>query len=70
MATLEYITENKTTTFKEGDYVVMHTCGEADFFPGRVWDCRTDSFKDKSGEDVVFLKDFTGSFLCKYLRKA
>lgn len=65
-----YINNNKTDTFKSGDKVVMHNCYEASFKrnKGKVWTCETDSFKDKSNEDVVFLKGFSGSFCCEYLR--
>ncbi len=55
--------------FKEGDKVVMHTCIEADHYDGKIWECRSDSYIDKSGNEVVFLKDFSGSFFCKFLQK-
>jgi hypothetical protein len=31
-----YINENKTSTFKKGDTVVMHSCGEANFYKGNM----------------------------------
>ena len=68
MSTLEFINENKTATFKKGDTVIMHTCSEADFYKSREWVCRTDSYKDRAGQDVVFLEGFSGCFLCEYLQ--
>ncbi|MBI9052497.1 MAG: hypothetical protein JEY96_01685 [Bacteroidales bacterium] len=53
---------------KKGDKVVMHTCGEADHYKGRTWICRSDSFMSKSKHEVVFLKGFSGHFLCEYLQ--
>jgi len=70
MTTDNYISENKTTTLKKGDTVVMHSCGEADFpkYKGKVWTCQTDSFINQSNTEVVFLHNFSGSFLVKYLK--
>jgi hypothetical protein len=68
MTTQEFIDENKTQTFKKGDTVIMHTCGEADFYRGKEWICRTDSYRDRAGQDVVFLEGFTGCFMSKYLK--
>jgi hypothetical protein len=70
MTTDNYINENKTETFKKGDNVVMHSCYEATFpeYNGKIWTCQTDSFKSKSGSDVVFLEGFSGSFSSKYLQ--
>lgn len=58
----------KADTFKKGDFVVMHSCGEANFpqNKGVVWECETDSFIS-SGCEKVFLKGFSGSFSTKYL---
>ena len=69
MTTDSYINENKTATFEKGDKVVMHTCGEADYYKGKVWECQTDSYKDRGGSDVVFLKNFSGCFSTKFLQK-
>jgi hypothetical protein len=58
----------KKKLFK-GDLVVMFGCGEADFFKGKVWTCRDDEFISSSGERVVFLENFSGTFLVNCLRK-
>lgn len=65
-----FINENKTTTFKKGDKVLMHTCGEANFpkYKGKIWTCKTDSYKDRANQDVVFLEGFSGYFSCEYLQ--
>ena len=54
---------------KKGDLCVMHTCGEADMpkYKGKLWTCRTDSYIDKAGQEVVFLEGFSGCFMCDYL---
>lgn len=69
MTTDNYIQENKTETFKKGDKVVMHTCGEASFYKGKIWICQTDSFLDRGKQEVVFLEDFSGYFSAQYLTK-
>jgi hypothetical protein len=53
---------------KVGDKVVMHTCGEAAHYDGKVWTCRTDQFKTSSGSQVVFVEGFSGYFLVEYLQ--
>jgi hypothetical protein len=65
-----FIIENKTTTFKKGNKVVMHTCGEANFpkYKGKIWTCLTDSYLDRGKQDVVFLEGFSGCFSSKYLQ--
>lgn len=70
MTTDNYINENKTSTFKKNDKVVMHSCGEANFpeYKGKLWVCLTDSFLSKCKDDVVFLEDFSGYFLTEYLQ--
>ncbi|AEL24340.1 hypothetical protein [Cyclobacterium marinum] len=68
MTTQEYINNNRTGTFKQGDKVVMHTCAEASHYRGKVWECMTDSYKDRGGSDVVFLNDFSGCFSTKFLQ--
>jgi hypothetical protein len=69
MTTDKYIQENKTETFKKGDKLVIHTCGEASFYKGKIWTCQTDSFLDRGKQEVVFLKDFSGYFSTQYLTK-
>ena len=46
---------------KKGQQVVMHTCMEAEhpIYNGKIWTCKTDSYVDKSNNEVVFLA--TGS---------
>ena len=69
MTTNNYIQENKTETFKKGDKLVMHTCGEASFYKGKIWICQTDSFLDRGKQEVVFLENFSGYFSAQYLTK-
>lgn len=69
MTTDNYINEHKTATFKKGDKVVMHTCGEADHYDGRVWTCQTDSYMNRGGCEVVFLLYFSGCFSTDFLQK-
>lgn len=68
MTTDTYINQNKTNTFKKGDTVVMHSCGEAGFYKGKIWTCLTHSFLDRCNQEVVFLEDFSGYFAVKYLQ--
>jgi len=65
-----YINRNLTPTFTKGDRVVMHTCHEStlDKYKDVVWECQTDSFTAKSGDDVVFLIGFSGYFECEFLK--
>lgn len=53
---------------KKGDKVVMHTCGEAGHYNGKIWTCETDQFAASSGSQVVFLEGFSGYFLTEYLQ--
>lgn len=54
---------------KKGDKVVMHTCLESKGKNlGKVWTCRTDSFKCEAGIEVVFLEGFSGFFYTKFLQ--
>lgn len=70
MASDKYISENKTETFKKGDNVIMVDCYEASFPENKKkFTCQTDSFLDKAKQDVVFLEDYSGYFLTKYLYK-
>ena len=71
MTTDSFINENKTATFKKGDKVVMHTCYEASLpkYNGKIWECQTDSYKDRGGQDVVFLRGFSGCFAAEFLQK-
>lgn len=68
MTTQKYINKNKTNTLKKGDKVIMINCGEANFYKGKIWECETHSFS-QIGNELVFLKGFSGSFLTKYLVK-
>lgn len=70
MPTDSYINENKTATFKKGDKVVMHSCGEDNFskYKGKILTCQTDSYVDRVKQEVVFLKGFSGCFSTKYLQ--
>ena len=68
MTTQDYIDKNKTGTFKAGDNVVMHTCGEATHYNGKIWTCMTDSYKSNKTSELVFLEKFSGSFNCEYLQ--
>jgi membrane protein implicated in regulation of membrane protease activity len=56
---------------KEGDKVVMHTCGEgAGKNDGRIWTVMIDEFKPKNQDiNVVFLDGMCGYFSVKYLQK-
>lgn len=59
---------------KKGDIVVMHTCGEAEHYNGKLWACKTDEYINCEGQGVyeqklVFLEGFSCSFLTKYLQK-
>lgn len=71
MITDKFISENKTETFKKGDKVVMHTCHEATFYKGKIWTCKTDSYKtgsvDYGFQELVFLEGFSGSFAANFL---
>src|SRR5690606_19801034 len=71
MTTDLYIQQNETETFKKGDEVVMVRCYEATLKTnkGRVYTCKTDSFKSKSGDEVVFLEGIGGFFAAKFLEK-
>lgn len=68
MTTDNYINENKTTTFKKGDTVVMHSCVEASFYKGKIWTCLTDSYLDRGKQEVVFIEGFSGCFSAKCLQ--
>ena len=66
-----YIEQNRTTTLKKGDKVVMHTCYESKIekYKDKLWTCQTDSFLSKGNEDVVFLDDFSGYFSTEFLQR-
>lgn len=53
---------------KKGDMVVMHTCGESDYYKGKIWTCRTNEFTSSAKQQVVFLEGFSGYFLVDYLQ--
>lgn len=69
MVTEEYISQNKTKTFKKGDSVVMHTCFESKLeqYKGKIWECLTDSYLSKGKSEFVHLKGFIGAFSCEFL---
>lgn len=48
----------------------MHSCGEAEIadYKGKIWECNGDSYVNASGNEVVFLYGFSGSFAVKYLQ--
>lgn len=71
MTTDDYIKDNKSNTFKKGDLVVMHSCVEANISKNKdvEFKCKTDSFVDRSKCDVVFLENYSGYFMSKYLKK-
>lgn len=57
---------------KKGEKVVMHTCGEAEQYDGKIWTCKTDEYE--KGESVykqrlVFLEGFSGCFAVEFLQK-
>ena len=70
MTTDNYINENKTETFKKGDKVIMFNCHESTIeeYKDKVWICETSSFLDKAKQEVVFLEDFSGYFISKFLQ--
>lgn len=72
MTTDEFIHKNKTSTFKKGDKVVMHGCYEATFEENKNknWTCLTDSYRNKGGQNVVFLEGFSGCFATEFLKIA
>ncbi|MEH6941493.1 hypothetical protein [Bacillus sp. JJ722] len=58
---------------KKGDKVVMHTCGEAEHYNGKIWTCKNDEYVSFEGQGIyeqklVFLEGFSGSFHTKYLQ--
>jgi hypothetical protein len=53
----------------KGDTVVMHSCGEANFYKGKIWKCQTDSYLDRGKQEVVFIEGFSGCFSAKYLQR-
>ncbi|BFH11147.1 hypothetical protein P4K96_29095 [Bacillus cereus] len=64
----------ETPPLKKGDFVVMHTCVEAQIpmCYGKIWRCKTDQFSRGKGvyeQHSVFLDGFTGSFAVEYLQK-
>ena len=53
---------------KQGDKVVMHTCGESDYYKGKIWTCSSNEFTSSANQQVVFLEGFSGYFLVEYLQ--
>ncbi len=52
------------------DKVIMHTCGEFDYYKGRIWISSTDEWIQNEGEGsleqrLVFLEGFGSWFLIK-----
>lgn len=49
----------------------MHTCHEATFYKGKIWTCKTDSYKtgsvDYGFQELVFLEGFSGAFAANFL---
>lgn len=70
MVTDDFISTNKTETFKKGDTVIMQNCYESTFqeYKDKIWFCQTDSFLAKANQEVVFLEGFSGYFFVKFLR--
>lgn len=52
----------------KGDMVVMHTCMEAGYHNGQLWECDTDSWNDH-GTELVMLKGYCGGFATEFLQK-
>ena len=48
--------------------IEQSSCLEAEFHNGKIWIAQGDEFESSSGEQVVFLKDFSGYFCCKFLQ--
>lgn len=68
MVTDEYIRNNRTEKLKKGDKVIMVNCHEVSFEENQKdWVCQTDSFLDKASQEVIFLEEYSGAFLTKYL---
>lgn len=63
--------EVESSFLKKGDTVVMHTCGEADVYDGKLWVCQTDEQKlhPKHDYTVVWLEGFSGAFATEFLQK-
>ncbi len=65
---------NNQVKLKKGDWVVMHTCGEAtdpDNY-GKLWRCKTDEYTKGQGvyeQNLVFLEGFSGCFSTEFLQK-
>lgn len=53
--------------FVKEDLVVLHTCEEAEQFPGKVWICESDQFTATDDEPVIQLKGLNGQIPIKYL---
>lgn len=56
---------------RKGDKVVMHTCGEAEKYRGKIWTCETDEYTVGEGvykQRLVFLEGFSGCFAVEYLQ--
>ncbi|KAF2421636.1 MULTISPECIES: hypothetical protein [Bacillus subtilis group] len=58
-----------TKPLKKGELVVMHSCGEAEHYDGKIWPCASDEFTDRADQKVVFLEGFSGYFLAEFLQR-
>ena len=67
--------EKNKKTLKKGDLVKMINCIEGehhDRIGNNIWECRDDSFwqgKGKLAYEIVFIKNFSGFFLCEKLSR-
>lgn len=52
-----------------GDTVVMHSCGEAEAYGGRIWPVRSEPW-DLCGTEVVLLEGYSGGFSTEKLARA
>jgi hypothetical protein len=55
-------------SLKKGDKVVMHTCGEANIYDGKIWTVTSDVW-ELCGSKVVMLEGYSGAFAVKYLQR-
>lgn len=49
----------------------MHGCAEVSLvkeYRNKVWTCLTNSFLDRAKDEVVFLDNYSGCFLVRYLK--
>lgn len=65
---LEERLQYRKEKLKPGDTVVMHSCGEAQHYDGKLWTVRSKEW-ELCGSRVVLLEGFSGGFAVKYLQK-